>query len=449
MNKPFLKVMGPDQARELLREFPRLGLRRVELHETLFRVLGEPVKAEEDLPLFDRSTMDGFAVRSSDTFGASESSPALASVTGEISMGEINSAKIGRGECARIWTGGALPKGSDAVVMVEHVENLDDSTIEILRAVAPFENVVRKGEDFKARETLLEVGHRLRPQDLGLLAAMGRTDITVYERPKVAIISSGDEIVPVNEDPPPGCMRDVNRYTLEAMIRTAHATPVWIGIAPDSLGELSALIDEGIRNADVVVVSGGSSMGARDLVIEAIRKHEDSEILLHGVSVSPGKPLILARADSRPVAGLPGHPVSAMVCFEQFIVPLVRHLEGEPTLAPFLTPTLQAVLGRNIPSKEGRTDFIRVRLHDIEKRLTAVPVPGKSGMISGMVRAHGTIRIEPDCEGLYKGDSVTVHLFSSWAGARIEKEHLFRHEAAGRSPGNLFESSRQEKLSRS
>jgi molybdopterin molybdotransferase len=447
MVKPFLRVLSPYRVREILSEFPSLELVNLATTEALFRVLGEAIKAEEDLPGFDRSTMDGFAVRSSDTFGAGESSPALLHVRGEVAMGEISELRLGTGEAVRIWTGGGLPAGTDAVVMVEHTQELDHNTIEVLTAVAPYENVVRKGEDFKASETLLASGHRLRPQDLGLLAAMGKSTVKVYEKPRVGIISSGDEIVPVEQAPPAGCMRDVNRHALDAMTREIHATPVWIGIAPDRLDALSSLVDRSLQQSDAVVISGGSSMGSRDLVIDVIRGYEDSEILVHGVSVSPGKPLILAKVAGRPLVGLPGHPVSAMVCFEQFVVPLIRRLEGEDVFTPYLRVTVQAFLGRNVPSKEGREDFVRVRLQKEGDRLTAVPVPGKSGMISTMVRGHGYIKIVTDCEGLYKGDHVAVHLFSNWIEENLAKEHLFGHEASSGGSDHIPESSRQERLS--
>ncbi len=448
MRKPFLRVLSPNEARELLKRFTRLDQENVSIHDALFRVVAEPVKAPEDVPGFDRSTMDGFAVRSMDTFGSSESSPGLFTVVGEIAMGEIRDLKLKKGEVARIWTGGALPAKADAVVMIEHTEQVDQNTVEVLKAVAPFDNVVRRGEDFKAGEKLLQTGHRLRPQDLGLLAAMGKHEMAVYRRPRVALISSGDEIVPIEETPLPGCMRDVNRHTLSAMIMEAYAEPVWIGIAPDHLAALSSIIEKGLKSADLVVISGGSSMGSRDLVIEAISGHEDSEILLHGVSVSPGKPLILGRVGSRALVGLPGHPVSAMVCFQQFVVPLIRRLGGEESSYPFLTPTLQAQLSRNVASKEGRMDFVRVRLQKKDNRLTAVPVSGKSGMVSAMVRSHGYITIGTDCEGIYKGDLVTVHLFSNWMEGDLEKEYLSGHEAAGRGSGSVLTTSQQEKLSR-
>jgi molybdopterin molybdotransferase len=447
MLKPFLQALRAEEARGLLKRFLPLKTEVVALDQALFRVLAEAVKAREDWPAFHRSTMDGFAVRSVDTFGATETMPGLFTVVGEVAMGEIRNMKLKRGEAVRIWTGGALPSNADAVVMVEHAEELDSNTIEVLKAVAPFDNVVRKGEDFKRGETLLGTGHRLRAQDVGLLAAMGRSTVGVYRKSSVAVISSGDEIVPIEEEPPAGCVRDVNRHTLSAAIQEAHANPVWIGIAPDQLRKLSSLIEQGIDTADTVVISGGSSMGSRDLVIEAIESFDDAEILLHGVAVSPGKPLILARIGHRPIVGLPGHPVSAMICFEQFVVPLIRRLEGEDVVNPFLRPTITATLSRNAPSKEGRLDFIRVRLQTHGDGIVAVPVPGKSGVISAMVRAHGWVRIEADCEGLYKGDEVTVNLFADWIEESLEKKHISGHEVPGRGAGAIFGPSQQEKLS--
>jgi molybdopterin molybdotransferase len=425
MSKPFLRVVTPREARSLLEVFGPLESEEASIDESLFRVLSEPVISSEDTPGFDRSTMDGFAVRSSDTFGSTESAPGLFRVVGEVQMGEIPDFSLGRGEAARIWTGGALPSGADAVVMVEHTQELDSDSIEVLKAVAPLENVVRQGEDFKTGEVMLESGHRLRPQDLGLLAAMGTSHVTVFRKPSVAILS-----------------------TIHALVLEAHGIPVWIGIARDRMGVLAEMIDRGLSCADMVVISGGSSMGSRDFVIEAIESYPDSEIILHGVSVSPGKPLILARVGRKPIMGLPGHPASAMVCFEQFAVPIIRRLGGEHVTYPYMRPAVEAYLVRNVPSREGRMDFVRVRLRFSDGRLTAVPVPGKSGMISAMVRADGYICIAQDCEGLYKGDRVKVYLFASWGEEHLEKEYLFGHEVSRGSSGPLFEAYSQEKLSR-
>ena len=358
MTKPFLRVCSPEAAREILRIFGPLGEVEVDLAGCSFRVTSRPVTAQEDLPAFNRSTMDGFAVRAADTFGSGEGAPALFTVVGEVAMGEIPNVAPGRQETVRIWTGGALPQNTDAVVMVEHTRELGQDTVEIMKAVAPFDNVVRTGEDFKRDETLLPAGHRLRPQDIGILAAMGRLRAHVFHQPRVAVLSSGDEIVPVEQVPSPGCMRDVNRHTITAAIRDAHAIPIWIGIVPDGLQAVSEALARGIHQADLVVISGGSSMGSRDLVIEAINSSPEGRVLIHGVAVSPGKPLIVAKVGACPVVGLPGHPVSALLCFDQFVVPLLRRLEGEDAAGPYFNGYLgeeRAVQGRSDRFHPGAT----------------------------------------------------------------------------------------------
>lgn len=294
MLKPFLHALPPEEVRKLTRKFVSLDSEAVDLENSFSRVLADDVRADHDLPQFNRSTMDGFAVRSIDTFGANESSPALFRLVGDIAMGQDYPHKLKRGETVRIWTGGALPPNADAVVMLEHVEEIDQDSVEILRAVAPFDNIARKAEDFKLGELLLEKGKRLRPADVGMLAALGRSRVLVTRKPQVGIISSGDEIVAVDHTPPPGCVRDVNRHSVSASVRDALATPIWLGLTPDSLGSIKKLLTEGLEKTDIVVISGGSSMGSRDFVIEAIRSHDDSEIMVHGVSVSPGKPFIMA-----------------------------------------------------------------------------------------------------------------------------------------------------------
>ncbi len=448
MIKPFLRVLSEDEARQIVAGFSPITTELISIDCAYTRVLAESIRIQENHPPFDRSTMDGFAVRAKDTFGASESAPALFELVGEIPMGKMPTLEIKKGQAARIWTGGALPQFTDSVIMLEHTEDVGPSTIEVLKAVAPYENVIRCGEDLSAGDVIFKPGHRLRAQDVGLLAAIGHAELHVYGIPQVALMSSGDEIVSVAMNPAPGCVRDINRYTVSALTLEAHGNPIWIGVAPDDLHQLSKLLDRSVDSADLIVISGGSSMGSRDHVIEAIKRHSDSEILVHGVAVSPGKPLIIATIDGKPVIGLPGHPVSAMICFEQFVTPLIRRLSGEDVKYPFLKPSVTAALGRNIPSKEGRTDFVRVRLVFDDDFAVAVPVLGKSGVISSMTKADGYIQIGADCEGLYRGDLVTVHLFSNWLGEEIEKKHILRHEVAGRCTEDLSKPAGQEKLSR-
>ena len=325
--------------------------------------------------------------------------------------------------------------------------NWGGDALEVLKAVAPFDNMVRRGEDYRRGEVLLNAGLRLRPQDLGLLASLGTTKVKVHRSPKVALISSGDEIVPANQTPPPGCVRDVNRHSLFAGIREVFAQPIWVGLAADTLKSVSSLIRSGLEQSDVVIISGGSSMGSRDYVIQAISDAPDSKILAHGISMSPGKPLILGLIDSKPVVGLPGHPISALVCFDQLVVPIIRRLAGEGSLQPFLRPQIRASLTRNVASKEGRLDFVRVKLSRVGDEYLATPFMAKSGMVSAMPRSHAYLKIPVGCEGYYKGRTVTVYLFSNWMGDDFEKEYFSGDETAGGGPGNLFGASGQEKLS--
>lgn len=448
MLKPFLHTRPPDEVRRLTQTFDQLDSELVDLDDSFCRVLSGAIMADHDLPQFNRSTMDGFAVRSIDTFGATESSPALLKVVGEIAMGQDYPDELKRGETVRIWTGGSLPANSDAVVMLEHVEEINNESVEVLKAVAPFDNIARKAEDFKAGELLLEHGKRLRPADVGILAAIGKTRVNVTRKPLVGIISSGDEIVSADQVPPPGCIRDINRYTISSAVRDSFAVPVWLGLTPDTLSSVKRLLARGLEKADLIIISGGSSMGSRDFVIEAIKSHGNSEVMLHGVSISPGKPFILARIGTKPIVGLPGHPVSAMVCFEQFVVPIIRRLEGEISSLPFMKPRAEAILSRNVSSKEGRVDFIRVRLQKADGHWLAVPTLAKSGMVSSMARSHGYVRVPLDCEGMYKGDRVNVILFSNWAGEEFEKEYLFGYEASSGGSGIVFGPSGQEELSR-
>ncbi len=445
--KSFLKALSVDETLQRLTVFPPLEQEVVDIDRSLHRTIAETISAVEDLPPFDRSTMDGFAVRGRDTFGAGESSPALFTLVGEVHMGEISPITLGKGETARVWTGGALPTNADAVVMIEHSQELDAQTIELLKAAAPFENVVRRGEDFVAGTELIRAGQRLRPMDLGLLAALGLASVPVYKQPVVAVISSGDEITAIDAEAQPGCVRDINRYSVSALIEEAYAAGLWVGIAQDTRESVETMLTQGLAQADVVVISGGSSMGARDYVIDAIESIEGGSVLVHGVTVSPGKPLIIGKVGFKAIIGLPGHPVSAMICFEQFVSPLLRRLSGEDTSSPFLRPTVAARLTKNIPSREGRTDFVRIRLERNGKDVTAHPSPGKSGVISAMVRSHGFVRIEADCEGLYKGDTILVHLFSNWFEDEREKKHLLGHEIPGRRPESLLGPARQEHLS--
>ncbi|MGB8873324.1 MAG: molybdopterin molybdotransferase MoeA, partial [Desulfobaccales bacterium] len=320
------------------------------------------------------------------------------------------------GEAFRVPTGAMLPEGADAVVMVEYTAEHPDLTLEVRRAVAPGENLLAPGEDVPAGKLLFDAGARLRPQDLGLLAALGITRLKAYRRPRVAILSSGDEIVPVARQPGPGQVRNANAHLAAAQVREGGGLPLLLGIIPDDFGALRAALAAAINDADLVLISGGSSVGARDLTLAAIRDLPASEVLVHGVAIRPGKPTILAAvglgsgSGARPLLGLPGHPASAAVVMEVLGRPLLAHLSGLEATPPW-GRTVTAALSRNLAGASGREDYVRVRLRPEGETLWAEPVLGPSGLISPLVNSDGLVMIPLGLEGLLKGEAVEVRLF--------------------------------------
>ena len=409
--KQFFKVKSVEEVLGLVSRFPPLNTESVDLHEAVGRVTALDMTSEEDLPEFPRSTMDGFAVRARDTFGAGESLPGFFTIVGEIVMGAAPDFSIEPGQCARIWTGGMMPQGSDAVVMVEYARQVDETTVELFRPVAPYENVIQAGEDVRKGQVLVPAGRRLRPQDIGLLAALGRERLPVVKTPKAAIVSTGDEIVPVDALPRPGQVRDINTFTLAALVRQSHAEPVPLGLVSDDPEHLRDAVARGLDRADTVLISGGSSVGVRDYTVSVLNTFDDSEILVHGVSVSPGKPTILARIGDRSVWGLPGHAVSAMVTCDLFVRPLLARLGGEGPSNGAWGRSVTATLSRSVPSVHGRQDYIRIRLEQGGNGMIAHPILGKSGLISTMVKADGLTCVDTHLEGLAQGAEVRVDLF--------------------------------------
>ncbi len=383
----------------------------VPLSSALHRVLAEDVISPESVPGFPRSSMDGFAVRARDTFGAAESLPAFLDIVGEVYMGASSGEGIGQGQAVRIATGGMLPSGADAVVMVEYCHAPDQRTLEVSRAVSPLENVIGPEDDIRQGECILPAGTRLRPQEVGVLAGLGREDVAVLRSPVVAILSTGDELVPVKQTPRPGQVRDINSHTLSAFCACCGAQPLGLGLIPDRFDLLREHVQQGLEKADSVWISGGSSVGTRDLTVEVMQSIQGTEILAHGVSISPGKPTILARQGGRTVWGLPGHAASALVVAEVLLRPFLQRISGVQSKAPPLRPGVEAEIGRNIESAPGRDDFIRVRLRRENGRLIADPLFGKSGLISPLAKADGLVRVDRFTEGLYQGERVTVKLF--------------------------------------
>ncbi len=407
--KEFFKVTDLETVLGWTSLFQPVEKETISLTSALGRNLGTNIQSEINLPDFPRAIMDGYAVRAASTFGASEGNPAYLNIVGTIAMGEAPTFSIKPGEAAKISTGGMLPGGADSVVMIEHTDAIDDATIEVYRSVAPGQHMVQIGEDIRTSDTILFHGQQLRPQEIGILAALGIETVPVYRQPVVNIISTGDEVLPISETPTLGKIRDINSFTLSGQVEQAGGLPVRMGIVNDDFRTLRDMCQVAIQQSDMVFVSGGSSVGMRDFTLEVLSAIPDAEILAHGISISPGKPTILAKVGNTLFWGLPGHVTSAMVVFHVVVRPFLEHIGGKNP-AHGKTRSCYARLNRNLSSKQGRVDYIRVKLHHEKGALSAEPVLGKSGLIHTMVKADGLVRIDKNTEGLDKGTIVEVDL---------------------------------------
>ena len=374
----------------------------------LGRVIANAPHSSIDLPEFVRSTMDGYAVRAADTFGASSALPAYLKCVGSVTMGAAPEFELKAGETAEIYTGAQLPRGADAVVMIERTQKISAQEVEILAPAAPGENLVQIGEDMRAGGEILPSGHRLRPQDIGGLLAVGILDVEVTAPPRVAIIGSGDELVAPENTPQPGQIRDINSYTLAALAQAYGAEVVIGGIAGDRFDDLYALARQTLDQADILVISAGSSVSTRDLTRAVIEQLGQPGVLQHGLAVKPGKPTILALCDGKPVIGLPGNPVSALLVAHQILIPVIQWALGE---TPRPSGTVRATLIANIASATGRADTIPVRLIHDNGSLQAEPIFGKSNLIYTLVKADGVVVVPLNNGGLKPGSEVDVVLF--------------------------------------
>lgn len=403
-------VLPPKEAlQRFLAGKTRLTAEIIATAAALGRVLAEAIVAPTSLPDFPRSTMDGYAVCAEDTFGATESMPAYLAVVGEVPMGKDAGLTLAPGQAAVVFTGGMIPNGADAVVMIERTQQLDCGDLEVLRAVAPGENVINIGDDIQAGEQLFAVGHALRPQDLGGLMALGITCVKVARQPRVAIISTGDEVVAPDQQTAPGQIRDINSYSIAGLVTSAGGIPVPVGIVGDEFEQLHAAARSALDNADLLVISAGSSVSTRDLTAAVINSLGAPGVLVHGIALRPGKPTILGRCNGKPVIGLPGNPVSAFVVAKLFLTPLLHDLQGLESVLP--QQRLTARISHNIPSVPGREDYIQVRLIHCDGQLRAEPIFGKSNLIYTLIQSDGMVCIPLDNSGLYQGQEVEVELF--------------------------------------
>jgi molybdopterin molybdotransferase len=408
--KGFFKVQTPEQLYKKMDRFKPLSSERVGVEQSLHRVLSEDILSPINLPEFPRSTVDGFALKAKDSYGASEKNPAILRLIGEIPMGQVSDIEVKDGEAVKVATGGMVPKGADAVEMLEYTDWVDNHTLHAFKPISPLENVIQVGEDVKAGEVVLHRGHLIRPQDIGLMAGIGRTHVHLFLRPRVAIISSGDEIIPIEAVPKPGEVRDINRYTIVSMVEEAGGIPVFLGIARDRFDDLKEKIERGLKETDMVVVTGGSSVGTLDLTVEVLQIFPETEVLAYGVSIRPGKPTLVADVDGKPFLGLPGHPVSAVVVFHFFGKPILKILSGISKEWVWQQMKIKAKAARNIPSVPGREDYVRVKLEEKDGNFWAHPIFGKSGAISHLAKANGLIKIGINEEGLEEGEEAEVIL---------------------------------------
>ena len=413
LTEDFLKLVHLDEAvAGVLRALPgeRPGTEMIALREATGRVLAGDVEAPEDLPGFNRSSMDGYAVRAADTFGASEGLPAYLEYAGEAPMGRPCPFAAGPRQAVGISTGGLLPAGADAVVMVENTE-LSGSTVEVVRGAAPGENTVRPDEDVAKGSLLAGGGRVVGPALAGALAGLGITSVEVYRLPVVGIISTGDELVPPDERPGPGQVRDVNSAALSAAVRSAGCIARAYGIVEDDLGRLLEVSRAALLECDALVISGGSSAGVRDVTVDVIARLGEPGVLAHGIYLKPGKPTLVGVCGGKPVLGLPGNPASALAVFREVLEPVLERLRGEVPRPGSSTPrTVAAVLERPVASATGRLELVPVELREDGETYVACPVMGKSNLIGTLARAHGNVRIPEGTEGLIQGQIVTVEL---------------------------------------
>ncbi len=407
----FFNVLPPGEALALLLERlperPATAVCVVDTAQASGRVVAAEVRATESLPAFPRATMDGYSVRAADTYGASDGLPAWFTLVGEVPMGMAPDMSLGVGEAAVAYTGGMLAGNADAVVMVEHTQAVDANTVEVMRPVAPGENVAQPGEDVRVGESVLPAGHVIRSQDIGGLLALGIERVNVAERPRVGILSMGDEVVPPGATPGPGQVRDINTYTVAGQVVAAGGIPELLGLVGDDYEEQLVAARQGLAQSDMLVLSAGSSVSTRDRTVDIVAELGEPGPLVHGLALRPGKPAILGLCDGKPVIGLPGNPVSAMVVSSLVVRPTVYRLMG--CARPPSPSERGAVLAQDIPSAAGREDYVPVRLVKGENGTEeAHPVWGKSGLIFTLVRADGLVRVPADAGGIYAGETVWV-----------------------------------------
>lgn len=404
----FFNVVSVEEGKKMMletfKEF-NFELEEINILDSINRVLAEDILAYNNVPEFNRSTVDGYAVKSSDTHGASESIPSFLSLLGEVRMGENTDIKISSGEAIYVPTGGMIPDGADAVIMIEYAEKLDDSTLMAYKPLSCGENTILKGDDIKKGEKVIEKGKKLTPQDIGALAALGISKIKVFKKPRFFIISTGDEIVDIDEKLTMGKVRDINGYALYSLIVKLGGEVVGRSIVKDDFELLRNSVEEALFLSDIVIISGGSSVGTRDYTSKVINSFNGKGVFIHGVSIKPGKPTIIGEGKGKPIIGLPGHPVSSIIVFKVFIEYFMKYMMNVKENINKTT----AILDFNFPSSPGKETYQMVNTIERNGKTYAVPSFGKSGMITLLSKSDGYIVLKPHEEGISKGDVREVY----------------------------------------
>lgn len=402
-----LNVKTPQEVADLIKQmFSVQGKYEiVPLIESLGRVLARDILSEEYVPDFNRSMVDGYAVLAADTFGCSDSMPALLEVSGEVLMGQKAALHMKQGSCVAVPTGGDIPEGADSVVMIEYTEDYGDGSIGVLKPTTPGLNMIFRGDDVKPGECVLQKGKMIQAQDIGAMAAIGMHQVPVQKKLKVGIISTGDELIPVEEVPGPGQVRDVNSSLLAAAVQEAGAEAILFGVVKDEFDLLDAAVKNAAEVSDIVLISGGSSVGAKDATCRVIEKN--GKLFFHGIAMKPGKPTIMGRVGDIPVWGLPGHPVAALFVTKLFVVPLIDQLTGgQRTVYP-----LTAILEEPVSANHGRAQYMGAIIHKKQGQYYVRPIRSKSGLITSLAGVSGYFGIDRDCEGLAAGSEIQVYSF--------------------------------------
>lgn len=406
-----LKVFGIEEAIERIKkeyDSSNLMTERIPVYKGFNRVLGEALMSQCDVPHFRRSTVDGYAVRYQDLIGAGDSMPAFLDLIGEVEMGSGTDLHVESGMAVYVPTGGMVPDGADTVLMLEYVEVMDNDSIAVYKSSGAHENIIQIGDDMQVGDRLFEKGHRLRSQDLGALTAVGISDIIVYKKPKVAVLSTGDEILSPGEQLVGGKVRDINSYTISAEVERLGGEVVYREVIGDDYARLKKTAEGVLSMVDLMVISGGSSVGKKDLTLDVIQALGDPGVFIHGLAIKPGKPSIFSKAHGKPIIGLPGQPVSALIVFKIFGEIIINQLYG------CSVPRKSYIIGEladNLRSAPGKETYQMVSVVEHDRGIRVEPIYGKSGMISLISKADGFIRIQREKEGLNAGEMVKIYLF--------------------------------------